>query len=204
MRNHLLSSSRDIIYRSWRVISRGRCQFWQAAESVASRRRRRLRFISSALSHFHRFLSRSSLLDFFSSAFADASIRESLQRSPPRDLENDVSGSPKPADEIGMIDGVSFVRVIRLHYTSSCAFRLYVCTYVGVATCRVAFPLPFAYSATPPPALDLSWDLYSSHSAHTRFALSVNSHNLTFILQRIYLFYIFWRHNIFFRVSFAS
>ena len=100
-----------------------------------------------------------SLLDFFFSAFADASIRESLRRSPPpRDLENDVSGSPKPADEIEMIDGVSFVRVIRLHYTSSCAFCLYMCLYmrVGVATCRVAFPLPFAYSATPPPVLNLS------------------------------------------------
>lgn len=92
----------------------------------------------------------------------------SRRDSPSRDLENDVSGSPKPADETGMIDGVSFVRVIRLHYTSSCASRLCmwlrvytlpcldVCVRVGVATCRVAFSLPFAYSAIPPLALDLS------------------------------------------------
>lgn len=163
------------------------CEANVSFDRRASRRRRRLRFISSALSRFLRFHFRFLSSRFFFSAFADASIRESLRRSPlPRDLENDVSGSPKPADEIGMIDGVSFVRVIRLHYTSSCAFRLYVCTCVGVATCRVAFPLPFAYSATPPPALDLSWDLYLSHSAHTRFALSVNSHNLTFIPWRMY------------------
>lgn len=187
MRNHLLSRSCDIIYRSRRMISRGRRQFWQAAESVATSSTSAVYFLRSiALPSIPLpFLS----FRFFFSAFADASIRESLRRSPPRDLENDVSGSPKPADEIGMIDGVSFVRVIRLHYTSSCAFRLYVCTYVGVATCRVAFPLPFAYSATPPPGLDLSWDLYPSHSAHTRFTLSVNSHNLTFIPHRTYFLY---------------
>lgn len=173
------------------MISRGRCQFWQATKSVATPCD-----VCGLFPPLYRTSLKSSFVPlfqifFFSSAFADASIRESLQRSPPRDLENDVSGSPKPADEIGMIDGVSFVRVIRLHYTSSCVFRLYVCTYVGVATCRVAFPLPFAYSATPPLALDLSWDLYPSHSTHTRFALSVNSHNLTFIPHRVYFFTFF-------------
>lgn len=70
----------------------------------------------------------------------------SRRDSPSRDLENDVSGSPKPADETGMIDGVSFVRVIRLHYTSSCASRLCmwlrVCTRSPVSMCACVWVLP--------------------------------------------------------------
>lgn len=80
-------------------------------------------FISSVLQRFFPLSS----LGFFSRRRVDPGISPTNSAAA-RDLENDVSRSPKLADEIGMIDGVSFVRVIRLHYTSSCA-RLYVPLY---------------------------------------------------------------------------
>lgn len=63
------------------------------------------------------------------------SIQES-RGIPARDLENDVSGSPKPPDEIRMIDGVSlsFAGIAPLHYTVSCT--RYVDPYVRGVSVR--------------------------------------------------------------------